>query len=105
MTTRCHCVSSLLLPSRSLNFSVVARLTVATGVPPDVKRISASRPRLPTRIALFTLPMSGVLTPENALALDAHGGQLLGGHERLCGVGELLDDRLEHPLRLGPLIQ
>ena len=30
---------------------------VATGVPPAVNRISASRPRLPTRIALFTLPM------------------------------------------------
>src|ERR1017187_3888286 len=54
---RCHCVSSRFWPSLSVNFSVVARLTVDTAVPPAVKRISASRPRLPTRIALFTLPI------------------------------------------------
>jgi len=57
MTMRCHWVSSFFWPSRSVNRSVVAMLTVATGVPPDVKRISASRPRLPTRMTLLTLPI------------------------------------------------
>src|SRR5436305_12832133 len=37
-------------------------LIVATAAPPGVYRNSASRPRLPTRITLLTLPMRGDLT-------------------------------------------
>src|SRR6476659_1489510 len=85
MTIRCHCVSSFFCPSRSVNRSVVARLTVATGVPPAVNRISASRPRLPTRIALLTLPMAdhptGTVNQRWSASLDP--AELL---QHLCGL-------------------
>src|SRR5205085_12544133 len=57
ITTRCHSVRSLRSPvllSRQL--SEVARERFATFVPSCVLRISGSRPRLPTRMTLFTLP-------------------------------------------------
>src|SRR4029078_12827202 len=99
MTMRCHCVSSRFWPSLSVNFSVVAMLTVATGVPPAVNRISASRPRLPTRIALFTLPMlrsvlrgtALVALPDRArLGFDAETVERL---PRLRGRGRVLEPR------------
>src|ERR1041385_5535343 len=56
-TTRCHSVRSRrspLLLSRQL--SEVASDRLATRVPSWVERISGSRPRLPTRMTLLTLP-------------------------------------------------
>jgi len=47
------------LASFKPTLSPVLWTTVATGVPPAVNRISASRPRFPTRIALLTLPIAG----------------------------------------------
>jgi hypothetical protein len=41
----------------SFQTSVVAMLIVETAAPPGVYRNSASRPRLPTRMTLFTLPI------------------------------------------------
>ena len=61
-TTRCHSVFSWRCPPLSFQISVVAMLSVATGAPPGVYRSSASRPRFPTRMTLFTLPMPGVLS-------------------------------------------
>src|SRR5262245_19391258 len=57
ITTRCHSVFSLRSPvflSRQL--SEVATLRLAIGRPSWVRRISGSRPRLPTRMTLFTEP-------------------------------------------------
>src|SRR3954451_23061901 len=61
-TTRCHSVFSCFWPPLSFHTSVVARLSVATAAPPGVNRISASRPRLPTRITLLTLPIQPILS-------------------------------------------
>ena len=48
----------VLLAVLDVQFSVVAMLKLATDCPPGVYLTSASRPRLPTRITLFTLPMA-----------------------------------------------
>src|SRR6185295_13824930 len=56
-STLCHSVRSCRWPALSFHTSVVAMLNFATGAPPGVKRSSASRPRLPTRITLFTEPI------------------------------------------------
>src|SRR5690348_7954916 len=65
MTTRCHSVRSLRSPElRSRQLSDVATERLAIRVPSWVERISGSRPRLPTRITLLTLPaMLSVLEP------------------------------------------
>src|SRR3954468_5375171 len=55
---RCHSVCSFFSPSFDVQFSVVAMLKLATDCPPGVTRTSASLPRLPTRITLFTLPIA-----------------------------------------------
>src|SRR5271169_5351405 len=60
ITTRCHSVRSLRSPElRSRQLSEVARLRLAIRVPSLVERISGSRPRLPTRMTLLTLPAMG----------------------------------------------
>src|ERR1700752_1673619 len=51
---RCHSVRFWRSPERSLNVSSVANVKLATACPPDVNRVSGSRPRRPTRIALLT---------------------------------------------------
>src|SRR5690349_21594676 len=57
MTTRCHSVRSRRSPElRSFQFSDVARLRWTILVPSWVLRVSGSRPRLPIRITLLTLP-------------------------------------------------
>src|SRR3546814_16070177 len=57
MTTRCHSVRSRrALELRSRQVSEVASDRLAILVPSWVLRISGSRPRLPTRMTLFTLP-------------------------------------------------
>src|SRR4030067_385851 len=53
-TTLCHSVFSCLLPSLSFQVSEVARLNLATAVPPAVYLTSGSAPSLPSRITLFT---------------------------------------------------
>src|SRR6188474_2858118 len=60
---RCHSVCSFFSPSFEVQFSVVAMLKLATDWPPGVTRTSASLPRLPIKITLFTLPMSRPLHP------------------------------------------
>src|SRR5882672_1461516 len=56
-TTRCHSVFSRRSPEfLSRQLSEVARERLATRVPSCVLRISGSRPRLPTRMTLLTLP-------------------------------------------------
>src|ERR1700684_1125216 len=56
-TTRCHSVRSLRSPlALSFQLSDVATDMLATRVPSLVERISGSRPRLPIRITLLTLP-------------------------------------------------
>src|SRR5438067_6933827 len=63
LTTRCHWVRSLRSPElRSRQLSEVARFRLAMRVPSLVERISGSRPRLPTRITLLTLPAMGSLS-------------------------------------------
>ncbi len=57
-TTRCHVVVSMTLPSRFLIRSFVAMFKLATGVPACVYLISGSWPRLPSKITLFTVPMT-----------------------------------------------
>src|SRR5579872_3946642 len=54
-TTRCHSVSSFFSPSLPVHFSVVAMRSSVTAEPDGVYRSSGSAPRLPIRIALFTL--------------------------------------------------
>src|SRR5947207_15066855 len=67
MTTRCHSVRSRRSPEvRSRQLSEVARFRLAMRVPSLVERISGSRPRLPTRITLLTLPAMGSLSCEFA---------------------------------------
>src|SRR5579862_3563560 len=74
MTTRCHSVFSLRSPDiLSRQLSLVARLRLAMRMPSWVERISGSRPRLPTRMTLLTLPAMGsplvrVGVPENGTA-------------------------------------
>src|SRR5262245_28182966 len=64
MTTRCHSVRSLRSPlclSRQLSEVAIDRLT--TGSPEAIRLTSGSRPRLPTRITLFTEPaISAILS-------------------------------------------
>src|SRR5262249_1544960 len=63
MTTRCHSVRSRRSPEvRSRQLSEVARFRLAMRVPSLVERISGSRPRLPTRMTLLTLPAMGSLS-------------------------------------------
>src|ERR1051326_6766405 len=54
-TMLCHSVRSCHSSLRSLYFSLVARLNLATGVPLGVYVTSGSLPTFPTRITLFTL--------------------------------------------------
>src|SRR3954470_18371683 len=49
-------------------------LSVATAAPPGVYRNSASRPRLPTRMTLFTLPIAGHCTSSSLLLRETRGG-------------------------------
>src|ERR1700722_2970917 len=51
----CHSVRSCHWSFRSLNFSLVARLKLATGVPLAEYLTSGSLPTFPTRMTLFTL--------------------------------------------------
>src|SRR6266853_5107400 len=55
-TTRCHSVRSCFWPALSVHASLVATVKFATACPPGVYRTSGSRPRLPTRMTLLTLP-------------------------------------------------
>src|SRR5258707_8250244 len=54
-TMLCHSVRSCHSSLRSLYFSLVARLNLATGVPLGEYFTSGSLPTFPTRITLFTL--------------------------------------------------
>src|SRR6516165_3387502 len=54
-TTLCHSVRSCHSPLLSLYRSLVARVSLATGVPCGVYLTSGSLPRLPIRITLLTL--------------------------------------------------
>src|SRR6476469_7405491 len=54
-TMLCHSVRSCHSSLRSLYFSLVARLILATGVPLGEYFTSGSLPTFPTRITLFTL--------------------------------------------------
>src|SRR6267143_6892443 len=55
-TTRCHSVRSCFWPDLSVHASFVATVKFATACPLGVYRTSGSRPRLPTRMTLLTLP-------------------------------------------------
>src|SRR6267378_4183115 len=55
-TMRCHSVRSCFWPALSVHASLVATVKFATACPPGVYRTSGSRPRLPTRMTLLTLP-------------------------------------------------
>src|SRR6266850_7116493 len=55
-TTRCHSVRSCFWPALSVQASLVATVKFATACPLGVYRTSGSRPRLPTRMTLLTLP-------------------------------------------------
>src|SRR6266850_141058 len=55
-TTRCHSVRSCFRPALSVQASLVATVKFATACPLGVYRTSGSRPRLPTRMTLLTLP-------------------------------------------------
>src|SRR5712664_3203502 len=55
-TTRCHSVRSCFWPALSVHASLVATVKFATACPLGVYRTSGSRPRLPTRMTLLTLP-------------------------------------------------
>src|SRR5687768_6531841 len=61
ITTECHSVFSLRSPDAlSFHVSDVAIRRFTTGSPELSRRTSGSRPRLPTRITLFTLPAIGL---------------------------------------------
>src|SRR5438552_12418191 len=76
MTTRCHSVRSRRSPeTRSRQLSEVARFRLAMRVPSLVERISGSRPRLPTRMTLLTLPAMGSLSCR--FAVYAPGAHLI----------------------------
>ena len=65
ITTECHSVFSLRSPvPLSFHVSDVASRRFTTGSPFDRRRTSGSRPRLPTKITLFTLPAIGA-TPHS----------------------------------------
>src|ERR1700704_3252324 len=55
-TMRGHSVRSCFWPALSVHASLVATVKFATACPPGVYRTSGSRPRLPTRMTLLTLP-------------------------------------------------
>src|SRR5467141_3193789 len=55
-TTRCHSVRSCFWPALSVQASLVATVKFATAWPLGVYRTSGSRPRLPIRMTLLTLP-------------------------------------------------
>src|SRR3954466_4772089 len=55
-TTRCHSVRSCFWPALSVQASFVATVKFATAAPLGVYRTSGSRPRLPMRMTLLTLP-------------------------------------------------
>src|SRR6267142_1618199 len=55
-TPRCHSVRSCFWPALSVQASLVATVKFATACPLGVYRTSGSRPRLPTRMTLLTLP-------------------------------------------------
>src|SRR6516164_10024942 len=62
ITTRCHSVFSRRSPvALSRQLSLVATLRLTTGLPSCKRRISGSRPRLPTRMTLLTLPAISAL--------------------------------------------
>src|SRR5882672_668198 len=74
-TTRCHSVFSRRSPEfLSRQLSEVARERLATRVPSCVLRISGSRPRLPTRMTLLTLPAMTALRLRFATPADAPAG-------------------------------
>jgi len=57
--TRCHSVFSCFSPEPlSFHVSVVAMEMFVTAPPSGMYRVSGSRPRLPTRMTLFTDAMS-----------------------------------------------
>src|SRR5207237_114982 len=94
ITTRCHSVRSRRSPEvRSRQLSEVARFRLAMRVPSLVERISGSRPRLPTRITLLTLPAMGSLSYPLTL-----------GNLRVVRLGRILSSRADVPtLFLSPL--
>src|SRR3954471_4322027 len=55
-TTRCHSVRSCFWPALSVQASLVATVKFATAAPLGVYLTSGSRPRLPIRMTLLTLP-------------------------------------------------
>src|ERR1044072_7657203 len=79
-TTLCHSVASWRLPSRSFQRRLVATLKLATRCPEGGERTSGSRPRLPTRITLFTMGRCDLLLPAGPAEV-ASGGPA-------CWVGE-----------------
>src|SRR5687767_9409056 len=91
-TTRCHSVRSRrspLLLSRQL--SEVASDRLATHVPSWVERISGSRPRLPTRMTLLTLPaiaslpfLEPAIAPLASLAGERKGNATLRPPATFC---------------------
>ena len=91
---RCHSVFSCFWPSLPVQFSVVAMLKVATAAPLGVSRSSASRPRLPTRITLFTLPMMSMSSGERPAVASARGaGRYYCGRARLSASSRCLASR------------
>src|SRR5580765_7381140 len=77
-------------------------LSVATAAPPGVYRSSASRPRLPTRMTLFTLPIAAHCT-SSACQIRSRPNEVrrrlrlleaLFREGRGGAVGVVLDDRL-----------
>ena len=69
--TRCHSVAVRLSPVLlSRHLSVVATVTLATISPLGKVRVSGSRPRLPTRITLFTEAITVVLSFQNQIVLQ-----------------------------------
>src|ERR1700693_5981194 len=77
-TTLCHSVRSCHSPPLSLNRSLVARVSFATGVPLGVYFTSGSLPRFPIRITLLTLlGMSAAPSAPCSAEFD-HGPELRG---------------------------
>src|SRR5450830_792897 len=95
-TTRCHSVASFISPDcLSFQRSVVAMVTLATWSPLGKVRISGSRPRLPTMMALLTdalaqFSVSGRdygVTGRGDTPWRAHGP----GHQQPHGAGQGAD--------------
>ena len=60
---RCHSVASAVSPSLPRKRSVVARVNFATLSPAAVRRVSGSRPALPSRVALFMFSIGRISFP------------------------------------------